>query len=126
MIKKVIILLLIFQMIFIPTSMAFSLDSIIESGDKFIDEGKESGQDIIQQAELQTTVEQIYNILFAIGVSLSVLIGAILGIKYMIGTVEEQAKIKETLIPYAISCIVIFGAFGIWKIIITIGGNIFN
>lgn len=126
MIKKVIIVILIFQMVFIPNSIAFSLDSIINSGNDFIEEGKQSGEDIINQTELQATTGQIYNILFGIGVALSVLIGAILGIKYMTGTIEEQAKIKETLIPYVISCIVVFGAFGIWKIVITIGGNIFN
>ena len=38
----------------------------------------------------------------------------------MCGSVEQQAKVKEMLMPYAIGCIVIFGAFGIWKLAVTI------
>ena len=38
----------------------------------------------------------------------------------MISSVEEQAKIKELLVPYVAGCIVIFGAFGIWKLAVNI------
>ena len=53
----------------------------------------------------------------------AVLIGAILGIKFMIGSVEEKAEIKAALVPFIIGCVVVFGAFGIWKIVVTIGNN---
>ena len=36
------------------------------------------------------------------------------------GSVSEKANVKETLIPYIAGCIVIFGAFGIWKLVVTI------
>ena len=52
------------------------------------------------------------------------IIGAILGIKIMWGSIEQQVKAKEMLIPYAIGCIVIFGAFGIWKLCINIFAKI--
>ena len=42
----------------------------------------------------------------------------------MVGSVEEQAKIKETLIPYVIGCVIIFGAFGIWKLLVTLLSSI--
>lgn len=118
-------MMIVFQIIFIPISNAFSLDSIIDSGDKFIQDGSSSSNNVINEDDVKSMVGDIYNILVAIGVGLAVLIGAVLGIKYMTGTIEEQAKIKETLIPYAIGCIVVFGAFGIWKIVISIGGSIF-
>ena len=38
----------------------------------------------------------------------------------MWGSVEEQTKAKEALIPYVVGCFVIFGAFGIWKLAVTI------
>lgn len=126
MVKKIIIVMIIFQIIFIPIVNASAMDSTLSDGDLFLQDGKESGSDLIDQSQLQSEVNDLYNILFAIGVGLSVIVGALLGIKYMTGTVEEQAKIKETLIPYAIGCIVVFGAFGIWRLIITIGGNVFN
>lgn len=123
---KIITLMTIILMMFSPISNASAMDSIINDGDSFLQEGKNNGSNLINQSQLKAEINDIYNIVFTIGVALSVLIGAILGIKFMTGSVEEQAKIKETLIPYAIGCIVVFGAFGIWKLIITMGGNIFN
>ena len=38
----------------------------------------------------------------------------------MVGSMDEKAKVKESLIPFVIGCVIIFGAFGIWKLIATI------
>ena len=51
---------------------------------------------------------------------IAVIVGIILGIKYMMASSEDKAQIKETLIPYVVSCVIMFGAFTIWKIVITI------
>ena len=53
-----------------------------------------------------------------IGSIVSVLTLVVLGIKYMMASVEEKANVKESLTPYFIGCIVVFGAFGIWKLVI--------
>ena len=74
----------------------------------------------IDTTEVKNQSNKIYNLLLALGIVLAVLIGAVLGIKYMLGGIEEQAKIKETLIPYIVGCVVIFGAFGIWKLAVSI------
>ena len=42
----------------------------------------------------------------------------------MVGSVEERADLKTALIGYVISCFVIFGAFGIWKLAVNILSNI--
>ena len=34
--------------------------------------------------------------------------------------IEEKAEIKTMLIPYIIGCVVVFGAFTIWKIVVDI------
>ena len=47
-------------------------------------------------------------------------IGGILGIQIMWGSIEQQVKAKEMIMPYVVGCIVIFGAFGIWKLAVTI------
>lgn len=62
----------------------------------------------------------LYNTLLAIGIVVAVAVGSVLGIKFMTSSVEGQAKIKELLVPYVAGCIVIFGAFGIWKIAVEI------
>lgn len=139
---KIIIIMMIFQIAFVPNSNAINFDDIISDGDSFFQEGEnnqniyknydEDGNPIgdpigtiLDEAKLQTTIKNVYNILFALGVALSVIIGAILGIKFMVGSIEEQAKIKETLLPYSIGCIVVFSGFAIWKIVIELGGKIF-
>ena len=123
-IKKIIVITIIFQIIFMPISNAAFWDDIITSGETFISEGQGSTDSLISDSNLEKTINEIYNALLVLGVVLSVLIGAGLGIKFMVGSVEEQAKIKELLYPYVIGCIVIFGAFGIWKILINVLSNL--
>ena len=38
----------------------------------------------------------------------------------MVGSIEQKAKVEDSLIPYIVGCVVIFGAFGIWKLVLTI------
>ena len=99
-----------------------SLSGVISGGDSFIQAGK-GGSAQIDKGSLQNASSSIYNILLICGVIIAVLIGSIMGIKFMIGSVEEKAEIKAALVPFAIGCIVVFGAFGIWKIVVTIGNN---
>lgn len=99
-----------------------SLSGVISSGDSFIQAGKD-GSAQIDKGSLKNASSSIYNILLICGMIVAVLIGSIMGIKFMIGSVEEKAEIKAALVPFAIGCIVVFGAFGIWKIVVTIGNN---
>ena len=66
----------------------------------------------------------IYNVFLTVGIVLAVIIAAVLGIQFMVGSVDEKAKVKESLLPFVIGCVIVFGAFGIWSIIINIGNNI--
>lgn len=123
-IVKILIILLLVQPIFTTTCQAAGFwGDVLQTGKDFITNAQQQ-ESPIEQEKLKSTVEQIYNMLFILGVILSVLVGALLGIKFIIGSVEEQAKIKETIMPYIIGCIVIFGAFGIWKLMIIILNNV--
>ena len=51
---------------------------------------------------------------------MAVIIGMVIGIQFMTASVEEKAKIKESLVPYVVGCVVVFGAFGIWKLAVTV------
>lgn len=123
-IVKIFLIILLFQTITIPKSNASFWGDIFSAGDNFLNQGKTSSNNIINGQAVQDEVEKIYNILFAIGVVLTVLVGAVLGIKFMAGSIEEQAKIKELLMAYIVGCIVVFGTFAIWKIVITIASQI--
>ena len=102
---------------------ASEISDVITGGDKFLSSGK-NGNTRIDKTELQNTSTMIYNILLIIGMCIAVIVAAILGIKFMIGSVEEKAQVKDALIPFVIGCIVVFGAFGFWKIFVTIGNNL--
>ena len=73
--------------------------------------------------ELKELSDTIYNVLLIIGTVIAVIIGAILGIQFITGSVEQKAKVKDSLIPFIIGCVIIFGAFGIWKIVVSIGAS---
>lgn len=122
-ILKLIIIALLIVLITPNVSFAVSLTDILHSGQNFIDEGK-SQNSAIDSVQLKNSSNSIYNILLGIGVILSVLVGAMLGIKIMWGSIEQQTKAKEALMPYVIGCVVIFGAFGIWKLAVTIFSQI--
>lgn len=51
------------------------------------------------------------------GIVLSVIVLAVLGIKYMLGSAEEKAEYKKTLMPYLIGAALIFGASTIATIV---------
>lgn len=131
LIKIIFILLIVFNIINInkysyaaeekeDTTSTFTMDGFIKDGDKFLKGAEDEDGEVFNQTEVKALSDSIYNTLFAIGMVAAVAVGIFLGIQIMMASVEEQAKYKELLIPYFIGCIVIFGAFGIWKIAVTI------
>ena len=68
--------------------------------------------------------DTIYNILLTVGVIAAVLVGAVIGIKLMVSGIEGKVEAKQLLVPYVVGCVMIFGGFGIWKLIVTILQNV--
>lgn len=99
------------------TYSASTVDDVMKGAQDFLKEGKET---TIDEGQLKTTSNFIFNFLLALAMIIAVVVGMILGIQFMTASVEEKAKIKESLVPYVISCVVIFGAFGIWKLAVTV------
>ena len=60
--------------------------------------------------DIQTIGGRIIGIIQVIGTLVSVGILVVLGIKYMMGSAEEKAEYKKTMIPYLIGAILIFAA----------------
>ncbi len=54
---------------------------------------------------------------------LAVIILIVLGVKYMMGSAEEKAEYKKTLLPYAIGAVFVFGAGLICSILFNIAGT---
>lgn len=54
----------------------------------------------------------VLNIIQIIGIVLSIIVLIALGIKYMLGSVEQKAEFKHTMIPYLIGVAILFtGSF---------------
>lgn len=103
------------------TSSTDSIDGLITDSNNFISKGS---NDRIKEESIQDFSKTLYNILITIATVVSVIIGGILGIKIMLASAEEKAQVKELLVPYVIGCVVVFGAFGIWKLVVNILQNI--
>ncbi len=65
---------------------------------------------VVDTKDLQQAGNNIVRILQTFGVILSVIILIIIGIKYMLGSAEEKAEYKKTLMPYVIGAALIFAA----------------
>lgn len=53
----------------------------------------------------------------AAGVVIAVIILMVLGIKYMMGSAEEKAEYKKTMVPYLVGAILIFAASTIANVV---------
>ena len=53
------------------------------------------------------------NIVAIVGSGIAVIALIVLGIKYMMGSVEEKAEYKKTMMPYVIGALMVFGASAI-------------
>ena len=69
---------------------------------------------------LKDTGNTIVKVISTAGVVISVVMLIVLGIKYMMGSVEERAEYKKTLMPYVIGAALVFAASTIAQIIYNI------
>lgn len=69
-----------------------------------------NGKGDVDVTQIGTVGNKIATILRAIGTVLLVVVLMVLGIKYMMGSAEEKAEYKKTMIPYLVGAILVFGA----------------
>lgn len=67
--------------------------------------------------EVKGIANKIIGILQQIGSIISVIALVALGIKYMLGSIEERATYKETMMPYFIGAILVFATTNVLAII---------
>ncbi len=60
--------------------------------------------------EITNLGNSIITILQTVGIVLSVIVIIVIGIKYMMGSAEEKAEYKKTMIPYLVGAALIFAA----------------
>lgn len=122
-IKTIFILIILIILVSINTeTLAWS--PIKDMGDDFIKTGEQSGTNTVDDVKMTDLSSYLYSILLSAGVIVAVVVATVLGIQFMVGGAEGQAKVKEMLVPFIVGCIVVFGGFGFWKIALTVGEKI--
>ncbi len=72
--------------------------------------------------EIKAIGTLIYSIINDVAIVVSVAVIAFLGVKYMVGSVEERAEYKKSMLPYLIGAVFVFGATTITNIVIKMIG----
>ncbi len=66
--------------------------------------------DVAGTNEITDLGKSLVGILQTVGIVLSVIVILVIGIKYMMGSAEEKAEYKKTMIPYIVGAALIFAA----------------
>jgi len=116
LINIMVIFIILFNL-FIPNAYAGPLQDIMNIAEGFVNNG-ENGGNVINNDALREGSNTLYNVLLVIGIAVAFIWGIVLGIQFITGSLGEKADVKKNLIVYIIGCIIIFGAFGIWKLLL--------
>ena len=116
LINIMVIFIILFNL-FIPNAYAGPLQDIMNRAEDFVNNG-EKGGNVINNDALKEGSNTLYNVLLVIGIAVAFIWGIVLGIQFVTGSLGEKADVKKNLIVYVIGCIIIFGAFGIWRLLL--------
>ncbi len=74
--------------------------------------------------QIETIGSKIFTAISNVGIVASVVVVAILGVKYMLGSVDERAEYKKSMMPYLIGAFLVFGASIIGKAVYNAFSNL--
>ena len=117
------IILTVFLIVFILNAnnvQAMSLTDVSSKAEQFL----YGGTTYIDESALKNTSNAFYKVLLSIAIVVAVIVAMIIGIQFMVASADEKAKVKESILPFVVSCIVVFGAFGIWSTFVGFGNDI--
>lgn len=92
--------------------------NIFNSGKEFIASGSKNQK--IEWSKITETLLPIANIAVAIASVVFVIVGMILGIKYMIAGADEKAGIKQKFVWFVVAIVLVYGAAGIYNMAVGI------
>ena len=87
-------------------------------GGVLIQPSKESNDQVAGIGNTILGIIQVIGTVIAVGVLM------VLGIKYMMGSAEEKAEYKKTMIPYLIGAVLLFAAVNIASYVVNIAETI--
>ena len=110
----------IFQIILITILMLMVSTTAFAVGDKYEPGDLGGGLTFGESSKIKEVGNQIVGIIQAIGTVVSVAVLIVLGIKYMLGSIEEKAEYKKSMMPYVIGAGILLSASTISYIIMNI------
>lgn len=122
-IKIISIILISALLIFNMPIYSNAFDDIISAGKDFLnpdDGGSSVPAGTPTEAELQSLSNMVSNVLLTIALAVTLISAVVMGINFAIQSVEDKAKIKESMVPWIIGIIISFGAYGIWRITMSV------
>lgn len=78
----------------------------------------------VSTSAIENLGNQAITIVSTIGSVAAVIVLIVLGLKYMMGSTEEKAEYKKTLMPYVIGAILVFAASAIAGVVFNIGSGL--
>lgn len=79
-----------------------------------------NGNSAAKPTQVTALGKTIVTIMQTVGIVVAVVVLLILGIKYMMGSAEEKAEYKKTMIPYLVGAILIFASTTIVTVVYNI------
>ena len=89
------IILIFITLVFLWNSYSFA--DISDDADSFIEVGSSGAPSGADTTAMKTTISDVAGVLTGIGIIVAVIAAAVLGIQFILGSTEQQAKIKETI-----------------------------
>ena len=115
--KVLTVVLTVVMMIVMGTSIVFAENQITPEG--FKNKITYNGTD-----KIVSVGGNIAGIIQTVGTVVAVIILIVLGIKYMMGSAEEKAEYKKTLLPYIIGAALVFAAATIASVVFNFASSI--
>ena len=86
--------------------------------------GVENGGQNVNGTAIQNIGGNVVTIVQVVGIVIAIVILLVIGIKYMIGSAEEKAEYKKTMIPYIVGAVLIFAGTSIVRVIYSMTSQI--
>ena len=108
--KAISVLLIVMMLVAVGTNVFAAVQGVS-------DPSTLTGQTVSGTEKITTLGNQIITILTIIGTVASVVVLIVLGLKYMMGSAEEKAEYKKTMLPYVIGAALVFAGSAIAEIL---------
>jgi len=111
MVRVISIVLVVFM-------LAMAVTPVLAAAEVKIPDGQTSTLNTEDTKNLTSFADTVINILKIVGAAVAVIVLLIMGIKYLMASVEEKADFKKAMIPYVVGAFLVFAAPWIAEFII--------